>query len=461
MSEAMNVVDVPTTIDEQPLSRYQIFVMALCGLALFMDGFDTAAIGYVAPSLSKAWGLKAGTLGPVFGAGLFGLMIGALVLSPLADRIGRRYVIVFSSLFFGICALATAFATSVDQLFWIRLLTGLGLGGVMPNAIAMTSEFAPKRLRSTAVMVTFFGFALGSGLGGSIAAVLVLNFGWQSVFVFGGVLPLIFTAVLLTALPESIRVLTLRGTEAARVAALLARINPALRFDPSKTRFTASDEPTSKRFPVALLFHDGRAAVTLLLWVMFFVNLFELYFLANWLPTVAQDAGLSERLSMVNAGMIHLGGMFGAVLFGRIVDRVRPFPALAGMYLMSGVFVACIGLSGSTVPLFMISTFLSGFCIVGAQLSSNAVAAAYYPTVMRSTGVGWALGVGRFGSVIGPILGGIVIGLHWPISTMLTIGALPTIAATLAALTAGWLVDLKANRVAAADSQSAIVMECE
>jgi AAHS family 4-hydroxybenzoate transporter-like MFS transporter len=379
-------VDVSRVIDEQPLSRFQIKVILLCAAALFMDGFDVTSMGYVAPSLSKLWGLKPGALGPVFGAGLSGLMVGALIFSPLSDRIGRKAIIAASAALFGAFSLLTPLAETLDQLFWLRFATGLGLGGAMPNAIALTSEYLPKRLRATLTMVMFFGFSLGSGLGGAIAALLIRNYDWKAVFWFGGTASLVLVPVLLLMLPESIRLLTLRGTAGNQVAAFLTRINPSLRYDAATTRFVASDEHANRGFPVKLLFCDGRAVVTLLFWVMFFVNLLELYFLANWLPTLVHNAGLSEQQALVATGLIHIGG------------------------------------------------------IVGAQISANALAASYYPTVMRATGVGWALGIGRIGSVVGPVVGGIVISMQWATPTIFAVGAMPTVLATIAVLTVGRLV---------------------
>lgn len=438
---AMQTVDVSGVIDEQPLSRFQIKVIVLCAAALFMDGFDVTSMGYVAPSLSKLWGLKPGALGPVFGAGLAGLMVGALVFSPLADRLGRKAVIVASALLFGAFSLLMPLAETLDQLFWLRFAAGLGLGGAMPNAIALTSEFLPKRLRSLLTMVMFFGFSLGSGLGGAISALLIRNYGWKAVFVFGGAVPLALVPVLLLALPESIRLLTLRGSAGSRVAALLTRINPSLRYDAAATRFVAGDESADRGFPVKLLFRDGRAVVTLLFWVMFFVNLLELYFLANWLPTVAHNAGLSEQQALVATGLIHIGGIFGTLVLGRLIDKTNPYAVLAATYAMGGVFVACIGLSAAGAMLLMSVTFCAGFCIVGAQISANALAANYYPTAMRATGVGWALGVGRIGSVVGPVVGGIIIGMQWATPTIFTVAAMPTLLATIAVWVVGRMVN--------------------
>src|SRR6266404_3895158 len=295
-------VDVAEFIDQQPVGGCQIILILTCAAVLFLDGFDTQAIGYVAPALAKEWGLTKGALGPVFSAGLFGLMIGALLFGPLADRVGRKKIIILSTLAFGVGALVTAFVQDVNTLLAIRFLTGLGLGGAMPNAVAMTSEFNPRRRRATMVMIMFCGFSVGAALGGLLAAALIPQFGWRSVFVVGGAAPLLLVPILALRLPESVRFLALTGGANARVAELLASINPKAMFTPA-TRFVVH-EPGLAGIPVLHLFREGRTPVTLLLWVVFFMSLLDLYFLSNWLPTVLNDLGASVSTSAVIGSML-------------------------------------------------------------------------------------------------------------------------------------------------------------
>src|SRR6202171_5737105 len=243
-----SVVDVAGYIDQQPVGVFQIKLLLTCAAVLFLDGFDTTAIGFVAPSLAKEWGLTKATLGPVFSAGLFGLMIGALTLGPLADRIGRKKIILFSTLAFGIGTLVTAFISVANPLLAIRFLTGLGLGGAMPTTIAMTSEFNPQRRRATMVMIMFCGFSLGAALGGLLAAALIPQFGWRAVFVVGGGAPLPLVPILALRLPESVRFLALTGRANERVAQLLGFISPRASFAPA-TRFVVH-EPGLAGIPV-------------------------------------------------------------------------------------------------------------------------------------------------------------------------------------------------------------------
>ena len=327
-------VDVAEFIDQQPVGGFQIGLLLTCAAVLFLDGFDTQAIGYVAPALAKEWSLTKAALGPVFSAGLFGLMIGALVFGPLADRIGRKKIIIFSTLAFGLGTLATAFVQDVSTLLAIRFLTGLGLGGAMPNAVAMTSEFSPHRRRATMVMIMFCGFSVGAALGGLLAAALIPQFGWRSVFVVGGVAPLLLVPILALRLPESVRFLALTGRAHERVAELLARINPKAAFAPG-TLFVVH-EPRLAGLPVLHLFRDGRTLATLLLWVVFFMSLLDLYFLSNWLPTVLNDLGASVSAAAVIGSMLQVGGVVGTFALGSVIDRFS-FRALALVYFDRGV----------------------------------------------------------------------------------------------------------------------------
>jgi len=436
----MAEVDVTRLIDQQKISRFQIMVAGLCAAVVFMDGFDAQAIGYVAPTLSAAWKLQKGALGPVFGAGLFGLMLGALILGPVADRVGRKPVIVVSVLWFGICTLLTVTADSLNSLLVWRFLTGLGLGGAMPNAIALTSEYSPQRSRATMVMVMFMGFSLGSAIGGLIAAQFISKYGWTAVFWLGGIVPIVLTPVLLFVLPESVRLLALRGTEDQRIRGFLARINPDLRLE--QAHFVISEEHP-RGFTVKHLFTEGRAPATILFWIMFFMNLLDIYFLAAWLPTVINNAGLSVELAVLTSTMLQVGGTIGVLVLSRFLDRRNPYFVLGATYFCAAIFIAAIGSGGASIALLIPAIFAAGFCVVGAQTGSNALVSIFYPTFIRSTGVGWALGIGRIGSIIGPVLGGFMLSAEWHIPTIFFAGAVPVLIATCAVLILGQLASSK------------------
>src|SRR5258708_1044890 len=398
-------IDVAEFIDRQPVGGFQIRLLLTCAAVLFLDGFDTQAIGYVAPALAKEWGLTKAALGPVFSAGLFGLMIGALLFGPLADRVGRKKIIIFSTLAFGIGTLATSFVQDVNTLLAIRFLTGLGLGGPMATAVAMSSEFSPHRRRAPMVMIMFRGFSVGAALGGLLAAALIPQFGWRSVFVVGGVAPLLLFPILALRLPESVRFLALTGRANERVAQLLGLINPKAVFAPA-AQFVIH-EPGLAGIPVLHLFREGRTPVTLLLWVVFFMSLLDLYFLSNWLPTVLNDLGASVSSAAAIGSMLQVGGVVGTFALGSIIDRFS-FRALALVYFAAVFAVGAIGQLGHSVAFFTLAIFSPPFSIVARQIPSNALAAGVYPTSVRATGVGWALGIGRVGSIVGPIARGLL-----------------------------------------------------
>jgi MFS transporter, AAHS family, 4-hydroxybenzoate transporter len=428
-ARAAEEIDVAEFIDRQPVGRFQIGLLLACAAVLFIDGFDTQAIGYVAPAVARDWKLARGALGPVFGAGLFGLMIGALVFGPIADRVGRRRIIIACTAAFGVGTLATTFASDVPSLMTIRFLTGLGLGGAMPNAVALTSEFSPLRRRATMVMAMFCGFVVGAAIGGLLAAVLIPAFGWHSVFVVGGVVPLLLVPFLVVRLPESIRFLALSGRANDDVAALLARIAPSVRHAPG-ARFVVR-EIKLPGIPVVHLFGGGRAWATLILWALFFMSLLDLHMLSNWLPTVLNDLGASVSAAAVVGSMLQVGGVVGTFALGKFIDRFS-FRALALIYGFASVAVGAIGFSGRSIALTTIAVFCAGFCVVGGQGGSNALSATLYPTAIRSTGVGWALGIGRAGSIVGPLVGGMMLARQMSNESVFLAAALPALCASLA-----------------------------
>jgi AAHS family 4-hydroxybenzoate transporter-like MFS transporter len=415
-------VDVSELLDTQKVSPFQIRVLVLCALAVMLDGFDTQAIGYAAPDVARDLHLDHTALSPVFASGLTGLMIGALTLGPVADRFGRRLIIIASTTLFGLVSLATAMASSVSSLMILRFIGGLGLGGVMPNAIALTSEYCPRRSRGTMVMVMFCGFPIGATIAGFAAAAIIPTFGWRGMFVLGGVLPLLLAPVLFAMLPDSIRYLVLRGKREARVAGLLKQLYPQLVFA-SEITFVIR-EKSAPGAAIGHLFRQGRRWPTLLLWIVFFASLLDLFLLSNWLPTVFHDAGISLSLSVIATALFQGGGVLGSLALGRIVDRFGAYRVLSLTYLVGAIFVALLGPQHSIIAI-MGCTFCAGIGIIGGQTGANVLAASIYPTFIRSTGVGWALGIGRIGSIVGPVLGGLMLSLDWPLTTIFLAAAVP------------------------------------
>ncbi len=424
-----NAVDIAALMDRNPVSNFQKWILLLVGLTVVMDGFDVQAMGFVAPAIIKEFGVAKSALGPVFGAGLLGMLVGSLTLSVLADKLGRRPILICATLFFSLCMLYTATVTSLMELQVLRFITGLGLGAIMPNAMALAGEYSPKRKRVTLMMLVSCGFTVGAVLGGLVSASLIAAYGWRAVFWVGGLAPLVIAALMAWRLPESLQFLVLRGKHLARVGQCLQHIEPSARMD-SDTRYLVP-EPAQGGAPVAELFRHGRAKTTLLLWVVNFMNLLNLYFLANWLPTIAASAGLSTTNAVLVGTALQVGGVVGTLLMGPIIDRVGFYRVLVPVFAVAAVMIALIGQPGLSLPVLFVVVTITGFCIVGGQPAVNALAATYYPTAERSTGVGWSLGIGRFGSIVGPVLGGILIQRQWANSELFVAVAVPAVISTV------------------------------
>jgi AAHS family 4-hydroxybenzoate transporter-like MFS transporter len=417
------VLDVSAFIDLQPVSRLQFRVILLCGLVVLFDGLDTQVIGYLGPALSLEWNIPRAQLGPVFSASLVGLMAGLLIIGPISDRIGRRYSIIVSVFLFSFCTLLTAFAQGVNDLMLYRFLAGIGLGGAMPNALALTGEYCPKRLRATLVIIMFCGFSLGSILGGLLSALLLDSYGWRAVFLVGAALPLLLLPVLVYKLPESLQFLLLRNQRHAEVHYILTSIAPAH----DGKLLLGGDAPSTAKVPVTDLFLQQRTRGTLMLWAVFFMNLMVFYFLQSWLPTLFTDSGLSQQSAVLMTTLISVGGIVAGIISGPLMDRYNAYKVLAGLYVGGAVFVITIGIASPA--LLALATFCAGFCVSGAQKSINALAVIFYPTKVRSTGVGWALGIGRFGSILGPVLAGWLLGWGWSTANLMQLAAVPMLLA--------------------------------
>jgi len=398
-------INISTVIDTQPIGGLQLRVFLLCAAVLFVDGFDVQGITYVAPAISREWGLPRGAFGPTFSAGLFGLMLGAILLAPLADRIGRRRVIILSCAAFGLGTLLTVWVGSLSALLVLRFFTGFGLGSALPNAIGLASEYAPERRRALVVMFVGSGISIGSIASGMVAAQFVNTLGWRALFVAGGMLPLLLAVVLWLALPESIRFAALlpQGQEEAK--RLLHKIRPEIGSG-EDVRIVSGDRHGGKPV-VADLFRDRRGPATIALWVAFFMSLLNVYLAINWLPTSLNASGFTVPQAAFMTSLYHFGGVAGTYAIGLLMDRLGPHKMVLTALLLALVgFYTFSSATGLTQWPTTAVLMLAGFGVIGAQVGLTALSAITYPVAIRSTGLGWALGMGRIGSIVGPTVGG-------------------------------------------------------
>ncbi len=422
------VIDVQEFMNERPFKGLRIHILVLCFFVVAADGFDTSAIGFIAPALREQWGLTPGQLSLLFVSGLAGLMVGAFVFGPVADRIGRKKVLIITTVWFGLASILSATATSVEALTAWRLVVGFGLGGAMPMAITLTSEFSPERSKSFHVTLMFCGFTVGGATGGLAAAGLVANYGWQGVLLLGGAFPLALALLLLVILPESVRYLVLRGGQEDRIATILRKVDPTA--DLTGARFGGAHKIGGS--PVGQLFTKDLINGTLFLWLTFFMSLLVYYLLTSWLPTLLKSAGQTQQSAVLIALMLPLGSTVGALGIGFLMDRIGPHVTLAGSYTLAALFIVLLGYSTGSFWLLVLTVFGAGIGTGGSNIGLNALSAAFYPTANRATGVSWANAVGRSGSLVGSVLGGYLLNIGWGLGAVFGAACVPALIAAVA-----------------------------
>jgi AAHS family 4-hydroxybenzoate transporter-like MFS transporter len=444
-------LDVSDIIDNRPLSLFQIRTILLGGLVLFADGFDAQTIGFLATPIAESRDIPVTSFGPIFSASLIGLMIAAMLAGPIADRWGRKWPIIFSTLVFAVFSVMTALSTSFNQLLIFRFLTGLGLGGALPNVVALSSEYVPKRLMAVLVAVLFCGLPLGGFICGMLSSVLLPVWGWQSVFYIGGALPFLLSLLLIPLLPESVRFLSQRGDNPRKIAKLMAPIAPEMDTDSDQPSF-AAPVAVSKGVSVKYLFTEGRIVGTFLLWIPNFMNLLLMYVIVNWLPALLRASGMSVSDGVTATSFFSLGGILGTLTEGFLIKFGGPYRILLAEFGLCVLFVASMAMMAHSWPAVIILAFLLGFLVIGAQAGLNVLAANFYPTSIRSTGVGWALGIGRIGSIVGPILAGLLLSMEWQPWQVLLSGAIPALFALGAILLVRWAPSGESPYAAISDS---------
>jgi AAHS family 4-hydroxybenzoate transporter-like MFS transporter len=422
------VVPVSRLLDESGLTSFHIKLLVWSFFIALIDGYDIAAIAFAAPHLVQSWGINRAALGPVFSASLIGILFGSALFGWVGDRYGRKAALIGANVVFGVFTLAAAYATNLDQLFWLRLLAGLGIGGVIPNIVAINAESAPRKLRATLAIFAVGLVPLGGAIPGFVTAAFVPQYGWPILFIIGGIVPLVIAAVGVFTLPESIKYMALHESQRGRMEKLIKAIRPDIQVPPN-ARFVIEDEKQFPGFNPAYLFRDGLQLITPLLWLLFALNLMGYFFLLSWTPTLMSAAKLPPSAAPLAGAMLQVGGTVGSLLLAGSLQRYRFF-AIAIMFVIAVPVVASIGFAGLTSQtVLLIATFLAGFFVLGIQSGINVVGALVYPTSLRANGSGWQLGIGRIGSIVGPLVGSLFVGL--PVQQLYMWSALPFVAGAI------------------------------
>ncbi len=435
---------VAQAIDDAPLGGLQKRVFALCILIAMLDGFDTQSIGFVAPAISSAWHLSPIDFGFLFSATLLGSVFGTSVFGALSDRLGRRRITIAMTLLFGVFSGLSALTGNFTELLVCRLIGGIGLGGVIPNTMAIAAEFAPLRRRATIVTMTLWGFPAGAVLGGLVSGRMIEAFGWHAIFIIGGIAPVLLAVVLIGYLPESIRFLAARPGEQARAQAqgLMTRIAPGQAIDweahPSR--------PATRGAGYAGLFSNGLAPTTAFLSLALFFSLLLSYLLVNWTPSILARAGMPLSSAIFGVAAINAGAIAGSYLMSRLLDRSRrPLMLLASGYGLSGIVLAIVGSMPPASSLALVALGVCGFFLVGTQMSMTAFTSTQFPIAVRGTGIGFVQAVGRLGSLFGPMAGGAMLNAGLTAGAVYTACLIPALASS-AALTMLMLIRSSKSR---------------
>lgn len=455
MENAPALIDTGAMIDARKVGTLQKLIGLLGACALFVEGFDTSVIGYIAPQITRAWNVPSDTLGTILTADLVGLLLGYLFVAPLSARFGHKRIVVACTAAFGALTFLTITASDVTMLIAFRFLTGIGVGGAMPSAVALTGEYFPERMRSTSITLIYIGYSVGQIGAGAAAGALLQSFGWQAVVAFGGIVTLVFTGVFVVTLPESLEYLINRGNDRARAASILARIAPELEISDS-TRLIAGSQGARK---VALrqLVEQGRALGTALVWVGMFMNLMIYFFLQKWLTSLLVQVGLSQQAAIAATTFSLAGGIVAAFIIGPLMDRFGPYAVVSGLFAVSAVVVAVMGsVLAMPEPTIVVAVSLAvGFCLSGGQKANNALSVYFYPTALRGTGLGWSLGIGRIGGVLGPFLAGQFLAYGWSPAELFYAAVLPMALGAVAIWAMGQFYGHGASRAPLAQSHKA------
>ncbi|MGX9134326.1 MFS transporter [Rummeliibacillus sp. JY-2-4R] len=418
--------NVAAMIDQSKFKGFHGLVLFWCAFIIVFDGYDLVIYGSAISNIMEEWSLNPNQAGSLGSVALIGMMLGALIFGPLADKIGRKNVILFCIALFSLFTGLIVFTHSPFQFGICRFIAGLGLGGVMPNAIALMTEYSPKSLKNTLVSIMFSGYSVGGILAAGLAIAMLGQFGWKSLFLVGA-FPLLALPFIYKTLPESPRFL-LKKNELEKMGKILTKIDPTftyhenINFEQMKTKEIG--------MPVVKLFKNGRALSTIMFWIAFFMCLLMIYGLNTWLPKLMDGAGLSVS-SLMFLLVLNVGAIFGAIFGGQLADRWNPKSVLLLFFLLAAISLTLLGWVHNIFLLYVLVA-IAGATTIGTQIICNAYISQFYPTEMRSSGLGWALGIGRLGAIAGPLIGGVLLTMKLPFYQNFLIFALPGIIGALA-----------------------------
>jgi MFS transporter, AAHS family, 4-hydroxybenzoate transporter len=416
------VVAVSRLLDERGLSAFHVKLLVWSAFIVLIDGYDIGAIAFAAPSLVRAWGIDREALGPVFSASLVGILFGSAIFGWVGDRYGRKAALIGSLFLFGIFTWIAAYSTNITEMFWLRLIAGIGIGGVIPNIIAINAESAPRKLRATLALIAMGLVPIGGAIPGVVTATLVPQYGWQLLFLIGGIGPIVIAIVALFGLPESIKFMAIHESQRNNMERLIAEIRPDFKV-PANARFVIEDERQFPGFNPVYLFRDGLALITPLTWLLFALNLMGFFFLLSWTPTLLTAAHLPPATAALAGASLQVGGTVGSLLMCGWLAKHR-FLAISLLFVLAVPIVGSIGYTGVlSQTALVIATFFAGFCVLGIQSGINVAGALIYPTSLRANGSGWQLGLGRIGSIVGPLVGALFVAM--PVQHLYMWAALP------------------------------------
>jgi AAHS family 4-hydroxybenzoate transporter-like MFS transporter len=422
--------DLTKALDEAPLVRMHFLVAALCGLTYGIDGFDTAVVGALARDIAKDFMLSRLQLGELLSITLTGMVIGYLFVSPLANRIGQKTLMVLATASFGVLSMLTLFAQGFHSLLLLRLATGVFLGAALPGTVALTAEYSPRRWRATFITYMGLGMSIGMISASLMTAALLQWHGWRGVMLIGGVLPVVHSLVLAIWLPESTFYLA-RRRKFDQASRILAKIVPAFSPDPSASHLLDTGSRTSGA--ISGLFREQRTTGTFAIWSAFFCNLMVNYFIQSWLPTILIDVGASQRTALLMNAVAMSASFLAGITTGPLMDRFGIYRVVCVMFLGGAAFVAIAGAAVSIgIALVVCATFAAFYFNSAAQKGTGAICAFFYPPELRATGFGWGSGMGRIGAAIGPLLVGQMMSLHWSSQMLFYAASLPMLVGSIA-----------------------------